>query len=194
MARHIGSKWLDRLENIKTKKRKLESVDWWQSQFKLEKFEFKKNIVLGQPDLLSSLRSTKLAPKLQWLQEELHFDDKGLLNLIQRAPSILNHSITRSCEPKLNFYKMCMGEDEAVRLLQRNPSAFRFSLEKRLKPRLQQLEDLGIPIDGTVVRAMSTCTEKKWHARLERMKEENSSPWFGAVSDYTQVGLNSASS
>lgn len=147
-------------------------LSWFQNRLNLEDYDLRR-CILRYPTLFHSSPST-LKTNLQWLQKVLVLDNDELSKMIVYRPDLLYLSLASNLEPTLIFYKMCLGDDEAVAFLRRNPPAFAASLEKRLRPRLRQLEDLGVPIDPYAVRLMIYLSEKKW---LDTLGQSGSTDW-----------------
>ena len=83
----------------------------------------------------------------------------------------------QSCtvEPTLNFYIDAMGdESEALALVTRDPRSLSRSLEKRLKPRLQEAQDAGMIIDSKFLNSMMAYTEDGWNKRLLKEIDKHS--------------------
>lgn len=95
-------------------------------------------------------------------------------------------NIESNLEPTLNFYvnamtMATMGEEEGeknekkkkkkkqevLELLVNNPSLFHYSLENRLKPRLEEARDIGMDIDSTAsLRKLGQYTDDEWYKML----------------------------
>ncbi|KAL7528731.1 hypothetical protein ACHAWF_008338 [Thalassiosira exigua] len=87
--------------------------------------------------------------------------------MMKMYPEILGCSVDTNLEPKLNFFIEVLGSElEALALVQRNPSMFSRSLEKRLKPRLEQARDAGIVIDPGCLRRIAMMTNENWSKSL----------------------------
>lgn len=118
------------------------------------------------PEILACNYTTGIEPKLNWLQERLGLDNIQLARIVTSQPQLIMNSIPRNLDPTLIFFKECLGEECALAYLKKNPSSFGYSLEKRLKPRREQLQKAGIQLDVSSVRRMCMYTEKKWNASL----------------------------
>ena len=119
------------------------------------------------PSLLNSNIDTNLEPKLKWLQQRLSLTDDELSKLIQQLPSLLGYNIETNLEPTMNFYiNVLRNESKAFTFVTHNPSSFGYSLEKRLKPRLQEAQDAGMIVDSKFLNSMMTYTEDGWNKRL----------------------------
>jgi hypothetical protein len=69
-------------------------------------------------------------------------------------------------EPKIDFFECLIGVDEVTGLLIKDPSFLSRSLEKRLKPRLAEVREAGIPIDSGTLSRMAKCTQDGWSASM----------------------------
>jgi hypothetical protein len=103
-----------------------------------------------------------LEPKLAWLQERLSLDDKSLCFVIQRMPSLLGCDIGTNLEPTIKFFEDCVGSKAAIQLIAKNPRLLGSSLENRLKPRLVECQEAGIPMDTGTIDRIARYTESKW--------------------------------
>ena len=104
-----------------------------------------------------------LQPKLEWIQQRLSLTDESLSNLIKKFPSIFSCNVNTNLAPTLNFYIGALGDErEALTLVIQNPSLFGYSLENRLKPRLEETRDAGIFIDAACLRRIGQCTDNQW--------------------------------
>jgi hypothetical protein len=123
-------------------------------------------IVRRMPTIFTSSIPNKLEPTLKWLQRRLSLDGDELSKLIISQPSILSSSIPTNLEPTLDFYKECIGIEGTKKLLVRNPVLFLSSLERRLKPRLEQLKGAELEVDAGSLQRMAMYTEAQWQASL----------------------------
>jgi hypothetical protein len=62
-------------------------------------------------------------------------------------------------EPAIKIYEDCVGSDAARTIIATSPSLLDSSLEKRLKPRLADCQEAGVPIDTGAVQRMTKSTE-----------------------------------
>ena len=143
--------------------------DWLQQQLDLDTASLSK-MVQRAPTILH-LSIDNIEPKLEWLQG-LSLTDRGILNIIQKFPSILSCNLDTNLEPTLYFYIGALGgnEREALALVTHNPNLFAYSLEKRLKPRLQEALNAGIVIDTSCLRRIGQYTDNQWQAELQRFE------------------------
>ncbi len=73
-------------------------------------------------------------------------------------------------EPAIKIYEDCVGSDAARTIIATSPSLLDSSLEKRLKPRLADCQEAGIPIDTGTVQRMAMNTEDLWSNGLAFQK------------------------
>ena len=118
-------------------------------------------IIQRMPQLLCLDHETNLKPTLEWLGERLVLDDKSLSSVIQRMPSLLGCNIDTNLEPTIRFHEDCVGSDAARKFIANNPAMLTYSLEIRLKPRLSECQEAGIPIDTGTLRRMAKYTEDR---------------------------------
>jgi len=88
--------------------------------------------------------------------------------MIQRDPAPIGLNIINNLEPTLDFYIDALGgEDEAISFVTKNPSSFGYSLENRLKPRLEEVKLAGMDIDYSCLYQLIFCTKDKWNRKVE---------------------------
>mmetsp|Transcript_24159 Transcript_24159/g.58373 ORF Transcript_24159/g.58373 Transcript_24159/m.58373 type:complete len:420 (+) Transcript_24159:49-1308(+) len=125
-------------------------------------------MITRRPMILGSSVSESLEPTLHWLQDRLSLTDNGLSRLVQKLPTLFGLSVKNNLEPTLNFYIDALGdEDEALDLVTQNPVFFACSLEKRLKPRLEEVRDAGMIVDRACLQRIGTYTDKRWYTSLD---------------------------
>ena len=73
-------------------------------------------------------------------------------------------------EPTLKFYADVLGEKEAIGAPARDPRLILYSLERRLKPRLEEATEWGINMDLTMLNYLAKLTNKKWAKKIENYK------------------------
>ncbi|KAL7547705.1 hypothetical protein ACHAWF_010983 [Thalassiosira exigua] len=87
--------------------------------------------------------------------------------MIKISPELLGYNVDTNLEPKLNFFIGALGsETEALTLVQQHPRMCGSSLEKRLKPRLEQAREAGIVIDTRCLRRIAMMTNDGWSKSL----------------------------
>ena len=142
------------------------TLDWLQQRLELDDVALSKVILLN-PSILGNSISDNMEPKLDWLQQHLSLTDEEVSNMIQKQPALFGYNIPNNLEPTLDFYIDALGdENEALALVTRNPSALSRSLEKRLKPRLEEAQRVGIVIDYTCLHHIIFYTHDKWDKKI----------------------------
>jgi hypothetical protein len=142
-------------DNLKPK------LSWLQDKLSLDDKSLSK-LVLAQPHVFSCSIEANLEPKLAWLQERLSLDDESLCFVMQRQPSLFIKNIENNLEPTIKFYEDCVGSNAAIQLISKSPNILTNSLEKRLKPRLVECQEAGIPIDTGTIQRIAKYTELEW--------------------------------
>ena len=141
-------------------------VNWLQQRLGWNNATLSK-IVKRNPSILACNSTTGLAPTLDWLQPRLDLDDATLSFMIQNSPSLMNCNVDSNLEPTLNFYIDALeSEEDALALVIRNPRLFSFSLDKRLRPRLEQARDAGIGIDVGCLKRLAEYTDGQWERSI----------------------------
>jgi len=144
--------------------------DWLQHQFNLDDDALGKMVQRSPTFLGLSIDTWEV--KLDWIERRLDLTDQDLSKFILKAPSILNCNIESNLDLTLDFYIDALGnEREAVRLVTKNPSLLAYSLEKRLKPRLQETRDAGILIDAGCLRRIGQYTDDYWKMALSFVRD-----------------------
>ena len=148
-------------------------VQWLENRLDLDTSELKRFKTSFSQSVTESLE-----PKLRWIQEILDLDDARLKILVRSYPPILSFSIETMAR-KIQFYSDLLGEEEAKKRLESDPRLIDYSLERRVQPRLAELEAIGLKLD--VDAALSTLvryTDKRWSEfisrRLSRLSLESS--------------------
>jgi len=95
--------------------------------------------------------------------------------VIVQCKSLFDLSIANNLDPTLEFFKECIGEEQAVNLLRKNPKFLTVSLEKRLKPRWEQAQQAGIKLDVRCIQRIVLYTEERWHISLDYQQSQVSS-------------------
>ena len=139
-------------------------LEWLQIRLDLNNAQVSK-IARTRPSIFGYSVSA-LEPTLMWLQEKLSLEDTGLAKLIVALPTLLGYRIETNLEPTLNFFVECVGEDEAKRLVTKDPRLFSASVEGRLKPRLEQAREAGLTVDSACIKRIVKYTEDEWQTSL----------------------------
>jgi len=144
--------------------------DWLQHQFNLDDDALGKMVQRSPTFLGLSIDTWEV--KLDWIERRLHLTGDDLSKFILKAPSILNCNIESNLDLTLDFYIDALGDErEAVRLVTNNPSLLAYSLEKRLKPRLQETRDAGILIDAGCLRRIGQYTDDYWKMAITFVRD-----------------------
>jgi hypothetical protein len=145
-------------------------LDWLQNKYNFDDDALGK-IVQRSPTILG-LSIDTLEVKIGWIRKRLYLRGQDLSNFILKSPSILNCNIESNLDLTLNFYIDALGnERDAVRLVTMNPSLLAYSLENRLKPRLQQTKDVGIMIDAGCLRRIGQYTDDYWKLAISFVRD-----------------------
>jgi hypothetical protein len=136
-------------------------LTWLQERLEMDGKRLSK-LVKTHPAVFGYSIDDNLVPKLAWLQERLSLDDESLCELVQKLPSLLSYEIDKNLEPTIKFYEDCVGSNAAIQLIASNPRILGSSLENRLKPRLVECQEAGIPVDTGIVDRIACYTELKW--------------------------------
>ena len=142
-------------------------LEWLQQRLDLDDAAAGK-MIRRVPNIFTCGIDKNLEPKLEWIQQRLSLTDGGLSNFVQKLPSILCCNVDNNLEPTLEFYIDALGdEEEALALVIRNPVLFGISLEKRLRPRLEEIREAGIVIDTACLRRMGKSTDNEWRIYVD---------------------------
>jgi hypothetical protein len=148
-----------------------ERMAWLQKRLSLDDKSLSK-LVGRLPAVLHYSVDDNLEPKLSWLQERLSLNDKSLSFVIQRMPSLFGLNIDNNLEPTIKFYEDCVGSNAAIQLIAEDPRILGSSLEHRLKPRLVECQEAGIPVDTGTVQRMAKQTEFVWSNSMTFQKNK----------------------
>ena len=121
------------------------------------------DLVAKYPSILSVSTEKNLRPKLQYLRTRFQLDDDSLKNLLLNQQPLLGLS-EGNIEDKFQFYSNLIGEREAKRLVVKSSNLLTKSLEKRLKPRLEEVEKMGVKVRWSeiLVRRLAIRTPDQW--------------------------------
>ncbi|VEU43250.1 unnamed protein product [Pseudo-nitzschia multistriata] len=90
--------------------------------------------------------------------ELVETDDRDALAIVQilvtSLPTLVALSIENNLSPKVDYLREKLGQEELSGALLRMPALLGYSLEKRIRPRLERLEECGIPL-GTITQAIT---------------------------------------
>ena len=94
------------------------------------------------PAILHSSIPDNIEPKLNWLQKCLSLTDDELSKIVEQYPALFSYNIDNNLEPKLNFnINASLGDENEALALVAHTCFVWYSLENRLKPRLQEALD-----------------------------------------------------
>ena len=115
------------------------------------------------PAILTCSPKENIKPKLRYLRTRFELDDDALKNLVLKAYPLFGYP-TGNIEEKLQFYSALVGEKEAKRLVIKSSSLLNQSLEKRLKPRLEEVKKSGVKVrwDEILIKRLATRTPDLW--------------------------------
>jgi hypothetical protein len=131
-----------------------------------------KKIVVRAPNVMTYSPSTNVAPKVQWLQQQLFLAEVDVGELVRKFPPLLGMGIETNLEPTLDFFKECIGDEAAVELVVKYPTLLSYSLENRLKPRYEQAHEIGIEVDAGCLQRMAQLPDEKWLKSLDYQSKE----------------------
>ena len=80
--------------------------------------------------------------------------------------------IDSNLDPTIEFFESLVGKEETKDAILTDPTLLGYSLKNRLKPRLLEVEEAGIPIDTGTLRRMGSLTAAKWSASLAFQKKK----------------------
>jgi len=121
------------------------------------------NLVSKFPTILCFSIEENLRPKLRYIRTRFELDEEALKNLVLKAPSLFGIS-EATIEEKLQFYSNLVGEREAKRMVVKSSNLLRQSLEKRLKPRLEEIQKSGVKVrwTETLIQRLARRTDDQW--------------------------------
>ena len=139
-----------------------EKVDWVQAAMSLSDEEL--SDLFGKfPALFQYSSEKNLEPKLRFLQKTFDLSDQGLKDLVMKQPSLIART-EKAIEEKLQFYSQLVGESEAKRLVIKSSNLLTISAEKRLKPRLSEIQKAGTKVEWTeqLIQRLARRTPEQW--------------------------------
>lgn len=128
--------------------------------------------ILYQAPQILSLATANLESKVDFLMQvvapgAIRGDEdstKILRKLIVGMPSLLYLNIEKNLEPKVEYLRSRLGSEELCQALDRLPNLLAYSLENRIKPRLEMILDAGV--DGGSLTVGMPKSEKDFLAWL----------------------------
>ena len=119
-----------------------------QQRLGLSEAELKK-VVLGRPTTLGNSFEESLEPSLAALQQRLGLSEAELKKVVLGLPAVLGLSFEKNLLPKLDFLQEeCCLTGEVKELRDRivtAPAMLSYSLEGRLRPRVELCKSLDVP-------------------------------------------------
>ena len=118
--------------------------------------------ILYQAPQVVCLNNEKLRSKVTYLQKALDLNEFELRKLISGMPSVLKCSIEKNIAPKVEYLSAELG-DSLKDIIVLQPSLLGYSLEKRVRTRLEQLKDKGVPLRKITIGITLTDDKfRKW--------------------------------
>ena len=148
-----------------------QKLTFWQDRLLLDENQLSK-FVRKYPSLLTLSTAENIEPKLEYLQKRLSMDDEQLREVVTKLPSLLGTSIEFNLEPTITFFESLIGVNVAKALLIANPYIVTRSLEKRIKPRVAEVQEEGLLIDAAALVRIAMFTEEKWMASVAYQKKK----------------------
>ena len=148
------------------------TLDWLQQRLDLDDVALSKMILLN-PSILGNSISDNMEIKLEWLKQNLSLTDVELSEMIQKQPALFGYNIPNNLEPTLDFYINALGsKSDAITYVRQKPKSFSYSLEKRLKPRLEQALDIGMVADAKLMYLINSYTNEQWDKKIAKERSE----------------------
>ena len=165
----------NRLALLYSKNSTLEKkVDLIQSDLFLSEEELS-GLVSKFPPILHGYSPEKMRTKLQYLRMRFDLDDDALKNLLLKAPSLFTVS-EGNIEEKFQFYSKLVGRKDAKDMVVEKPYLLvNYSLESRLKPRLEEVEKSGAKVrwNETLIKRLARRENDVWQRyKLGEAKRE----------------------
>ena len=85
-----------------------------------------------------------LLHKVEYLKRKLDLSPEEIRGVVLTFPQVLGLSVDQNLEPTIDFYRTCMTEKQLKDFFLYQPSLLAYSLEKRIKPRIEILQATGI--------------------------------------------------
>ena len=117
------------------------------------------------------LSEQTIAPKLEFLQQALKLSTDELRDILVTYPQLLGLSLDDNLRPTVEFLMSNNGADLTVSQLSYfvsyQPALLAYSLEKRIKPRMERMREANIRLEYSTPVIMSY-TDKKFDRWLEQ--------------------------
>ena len=126
-------------------------------------------IVMRMPQVLGISAESNLRPKLRFLGDALGLDSVELRHAIERDPIALGSGLETSLRPNIDLWREhCKLRKAELRELVREKGLrwLTCSAEKRTKPRLRRLSEVGVPAKALLAHVRDT--DAKFEAWLAK--------------------------
>lgn len=118
-----------------------------------------KQLVTHYPPLLW-LSSDLLEAKFTFLQDSLDLTKEETEMMIETYPQLMGLSILNNLEPTIGFLRTCLSTEQLRDFVLYQPALLAYSLEQRIRPRLEQMNDLDIAFAYAPAYLMSMSDSK----------------------------------
>ena len=113
------------------------------------------------------LRTDNLDSKISYLERTFSYSSEDLRNLLVTMPQVLGLALDENIRATVEFYlAKGLSREELGEALSESPSLLAYSLEKRIKPRVREMEDMGIELRYCPLYVIGLC-ETQWRKWLE---------------------------
>ena len=119
---------------------------------------------------LAWLRKEDLERKLEFLETELGYDKEDMRGMILRMPQVLGLSLEKNLKPSLEYLREEIGEASLRESCKEFPSVLVYSLEGRVRPRVEELKRRGFEPRFVQVYVLGL-GEERWKKWLEKQGE-----------------------
>jgi mTERF domain-containing protein len=137
-----------------------------------------KSVIRKAPGIIGLATDTKIRKKVDFLQSSLGLSDRELRNFIAAMPNLLNLDKHNNLIPKLDYLKNFFNTDDGLRdAILRCPTLLAYSLENRIRPRMEAMQQSNI--DPQCITNTITMTQKnfdEWILRHTKKKLFPSGP------------------
>jgi hypothetical protein len=111
--------------------------------------------------MIANNQAASIEHILNWLGEILVLEDIAVNELIDQFPRVLLLNISEHLDPISHFNTEYIGLEEARRFVANHPQVLGVSLEKRLQPRLEQVQRARMVADAGWLKSMALHDEEK---------------------------------
>jgi mTERF domain-containing protein len=99
--------------------------------------------ILYQAPQVIGLSETNLKNKVQYLRETFAFKEEELRKVVAGMPTLILCSTDTNLHPKIEFLSGVLGDRELRGAILLQPSLLGYSLDKRIRPRMKAILDIG---------------------------------------------------